>query len=153
MRRTRLKTAIRGRRARGFTLIEVLIGMFILGVAVLGLAQMFLLSIRNNSRGGEISRSTFLAQQQINYLRTLTAAELNTFPSTVRGEQSDEAIDLNNDGAPDYRRITILAAAGRAYTVKVLVFPPTKLATARDTLVANPNGHLVRALMNTFISR
>jgi prepilin-type N-terminal cleavage/methylation domain-containing protein len=60
---------------RGFTLIESLIGLAVMGIAVLGLAQAFLVGVANNKRAGDIGNATLLAQQRIDYLRTLTAAE------------------------------------------------------------------------------
>ena len=127
--------------------------MAIMGVALLGLAQLFVISVYNNMRGGEISRATFLAQQEINYLRSLTAAELDSFPSAARGEQADESIDLNGDGTTDYRRITQIQASGHSYAVKILIFPPSQVGIAMSTLVQSPSDYRVRALMNTIISR
>jgi len=143
----------RAGRERGFTFIEALLSIALLGVAVLGLAQMFVFSIRNNLRSGEISQAIFLAQQQVDYLRTLTAGELNAFPSTGQGESSDEVIDVNHDGTTEYRRLTRVSLSGSAYSVKVLVFPAGQLGTAAADLLSDPAGHAVRANMNTVITR
>jgi len=145
--------AARARREAGFTFIEALLSIALLGGALLGLAQMFIVSVRNNQHGGEISQATYLAQQQVDYLRTLTAAELSSFPSTARGESNDEVIDVNHDGITDLRRLTQVTTSGSAYAVKVLVFPPRETGTAAADLYADPAGHLVRAAMNTVISR
>ena len=64
------------RQRTGFSLIEVLIGVFLVAVAVLGLAQLILVGMMNNSRGGDIANAVFLAQQEIDLLRTLTRDEL-----------------------------------------------------------------------------
>jgi type II secretory pathway pseudopilin PulG len=155
MRTRRRLRAPRPRAARraGFSFIEALLSIALLGIAVLGLAQMFMLSIRNNQRSGEISQAMFIAQQQVDYLRTLTAAELNAFPSAARGESADEVLDVNRDGAVEYRRLTQLTLSGDLYTIKVLVFPPRELGTASASLYADPAGHTVRANMNTVIGR
>jgi len=148
--------ALRGRRRdrrAGFTFIEALLSIALLGVAMLGLAQMFILSVRNNQHGGEISQAMFIAQQQVDYLRTLTTAELNTFPSTARGEANDEVLDVNHDGITEYRRLTQVTTSGSLYSVKVLVFPTREVATAAADLYSDPAGHTVRASMNTVISR
>ena len=42
------KEAAAGKR-KGFTLIEVLVAVFLVGVAVMGLAQIFTLTVLNNS--------------------------------------------------------------------------------------------------------
>jgi type II secretory pathway pseudopilin PulG len=152
--RLRIRIArIRAGREKGFTFIEALLSIVLLGGAVLGLAQLFMLSVRNNQHGGEISQAMYLAQQQVDYLRTLTATELSSFPSTGRGESADEIIDVNHDGITDLRRLTQVTILGTTYAVKVLVFPPRENATAAATLYADPAGHLVRASMNTVISR
>lgn len=144
---------VRGGGGAGFSLIEVLIGMTILGIAVIGLAQLFVLSIANNKRGAEISQATFLAQQQVDYLRSLTGAELNGFPSSSRGESADEAINMNGDDSIDFRRLTRVTAAGGVFEVQVLVFPAAALGVAASDLVQNPANHRVRALVNTLIAR
>jgi prepilin-type N-terminal cleavage/methylation domain-containing protein len=97
----------RGSKKRsGFSLIEAIIGIAVMGVAMLGLAQIFLLGVANNRRAGEITSASFFAQQRIDYLRALTAEELNGYPSTARGESADETIDANGDGTPEFRRLT-----------------------------------------------
>ena len=138
---------------KGFTLVEALVGLTVLGVAILGLAQLFLFSLRNNARGGEIGHAAFLAQQRIDYLRTLTAEELDSFPSLPRNELADEALDPNGDGAPDFRRVTQLQASGLSYAVKVLVFSSRQIGRPLEDIVAAPWSNGVRAVLNTTISR
>jgi prepilin-type N-terminal cleavage/methylation domain-containing protein len=140
-------------RSEGFTLIEVLIGVFLVAVAVLGLIQLYTMSLLNNVRASEIANSVFLAQQEIDYLRTLTLTELNSFPNTTRGEADDEALDLNVDGTTDFRRITVLTNRDPSFDVTVLVFPPSQRLTSRADLVADPEGHRVRARLATMITR
>ena len=143
----------RAGRERGFTFIEAILSIALLGIALIGLAQMFVFSIRNNLKGGEISQAINLAQQQVDYLRTLTQTELNGFPSTARGESNDEAIDVNHDGTTEFRRLTKVTFSATTYTVKVLVFPANQLAAGAADLYSDPAGHAVRAEMNTVITR
>jgi prepilin-type N-terminal cleavage/methylation domain-containing protein len=140
-------------RPQGFSLIEVLIGVFLVAVAVLGLVQLFMMGIMNNARSSEIANSVFLAKQEIDYLRSLTLDELTAFPNVSRGESDDEVIDVNADGTPDYRRLTVIANNNPAFDIRVLVFPPAQVLTSRSDLVADPEGHRVRARMETVISR
>jgi len=149
----RFKSPRRARLRAGFTFIEALIGMAIIGIALLGMVELFLVSIANNTRGGEISQATFLAQQRIDYLRSFTDAELAGFPSVTRGESVDEQIDMNQDGTLEYRRITQVQVSGHAYSVKVLVFPASQNGMAKDTLLQNPLNYRLRAEMNTVIGR
>jgi prepilin-type N-terminal cleavage/methylation domain-containing protein len=138
---------------KGFSLIEVLIGVFLVAVAVLGLVQLYTMAIMNNVRAGEIANATFLAQQEIDYLRTLTRDELSTFPDSGRGESDDDLIDVNADGTTDYRRLTNVTFQDTAFQVRVLVFPPAQALVSRSTLVADPDRYKVRASLNTVISR
>ncbi|MCK7499626.1 MAG: prepilin-type N-terminal cleavage/methylation domain-containing protein [Comamonadaceae bacterium] len=68
---------------RGFTLIEVLVSLFLVGVAVIGLAQLFLVAVANNLKADRIANATFLAQQQIDWLRGFTLDELDVYTSTT----------------------------------------------------------------------
>lgn len=147
------KKTTRERSRAGFSLIEVLVGMTILAVAVLGLAQMFLLSVTNNAKASEVTNAVFLAQQQIDLLRTLTYDELAAFPNTSAGQSDDEVLDVNSDGTPDFRRLTAVTADGSAFDVRILVFPAVKIDTARETLLADPQKQRVRADIHTLISR
>ena len=145
---------IRGRRRpAGFSLVEVLLGMFIIAVAVIGLAQLFLLSVANNSRSSEITNAVFLAQQQVDLLRTLTRDELLSYPDTSLGFTDDEVLDLNADGTPDFRRLTTVLILDPEFEVRVLVFPASKVITDREDLLGDPEGHKARADVNTIIAR
>lgn len=141
------------RTRKGFTYIEAILGSALLGMSLIGLAQFLLYGIANNKRAYEIGQSTFLARQQVEYLRMLTAVELEEFPSTSRGESSDEAIDLNQDGVTDFRRLTKIQATGVTYTVQVLILPANKTAVAANDLWLDPESHQVRAYANTVIGR
>ena len=149
----RIRRRLVSRRRPGFSMIEAIVGIAVMGIAMLGLAQIFLLGVANNRRGGEIASASFYAQQRIDYLRGLTADELNGFPSAARGESADETLDINSDGVPELRRITQVTAGNLSYTVKVLVFPAARIGTAAASLIADPAGNKARAVINTVISR
>jgi len=143
---------MRCRRA-GSSFIEAIIGMAILGIALLGLAQLFLVSIASNTRGAGIGQATFLAQQAVDYVRTLTNDEIATFPSTTRGESADETLDMNQDGTPDFRRVTRIQGTGYSWAVQVLIFPASQLTPTAEALADDPAGHKALAVMNTVIGR
>ena len=153
IRRLRKGTAREKVRREGFSLIEVLISVLLVAIAVVGLIQLYMMSALNNVRANQVANSVFLAQQEIDYLRTLTLTELGSFPNTVRGEADDESIDLNVDGTPDFRRITVVTNHDPSFDVTVLVFPPSERLTARSDLVADPEAHRVRARLATMITR
>ena len=136
-------------KSKGFSMIEVVVGMALVGVALLGLAQLFCLSVMNNARSDAMTNAVFLAQQQIDFLRNLSAAELqNSSQSPI-----DEQIDINSDGSVDYRRITQLQTSGFYWNVRVLVFPGFQAGVALENLLANPAEYQIRADMSTVISR
>ncbi len=136
-------------KSKGFSMIEVVVGIALVGVALLGLAQLFCLSVINNSRSDAMTSATFLAQQQIEFLRNLSAEELQNLSLSA----IDEQIDINSDGLVDYRRITELQISGFYWNVRVLVFPGLQAQVALANLLANPSQYQIRADMNTIISR
>lgn len=133
----------------GFSLMEVLVGMVLVGVTMLGLAQLFTYSIVVNSRADEISNATFLAQQQIDMLRSFTAAELSAAALTI----GDELLDINNDGVIDYRRLTDMRINNQVWDVRILVFPAEAQDTSQSLLLQDPVLHKVKADISTIIGR
>jgi len=134
---------------KGFSMIEVVVGIALVGVALLGLAQLFSLSVMNNARSDAMTNATFLAQQQIDFLRSLKADELyNLSLSPI-----DELMDINSDGIVDFRRITQLEISGFYWNLRVLVFPGLQAQVEMDNLIASPAEYQVRADVNTIISR
>jgi Tfp pilus assembly protein PilV len=89
-------------------MIEVVVGIALVGVALLGLAQLFVLSVMNNARSDSMTNAVFLAQQQIDFLRNLSAAELQNLALSP----IDELMDINSDGTVDFRRVTQLGTPG-----------------------------------------
>jgi prepilin-type N-terminal cleavage/methylation domain-containing protein len=140
---------IKKRKKDGFSLIEVLIGIAIVAIALLGLAQLFTYSVMTNSRAERMSNATFLAQQQIDYHRNLTADELNLLTAA----NIDEQIDVNLDGTIDYRRITEIQSTGVFWQIRVLVFSAEQLNEDVGALLLDPQQNGVRADLSTIISR
>jgi len=132
---------------KGFSMIEVVVGIALVGVALLGLAQLFCLSVMNNARSDAMTNAVFLAQQQIDFLRNLSADELyNLSLSPI-----DELMDINSDDSVDFRRITQVAASGFNWSVRVLVFPGLQAQVEIQDIIASPAEYQVRADMSTII--
>ncbi len=136
-------------KSKGFSMIEVVVGIALVGIALLGLAQLFCLSVMNNARSDAMTNATFLAQQQIDFLRNLSAEQLQNLSLSP----IDEQIDINSDGLVDYRRITQLQTSGFYWNVRVLVFPGLQAQVVLENLLANPSQYQIRADMSTIISR
>jgi prepilin-type N-terminal cleavage/methylation domain-containing protein len=138
---------------RGFSLIEVLVGLFLVAVAVLGLAELFLAAVANNLKADRVANATFLAQQQIDWLRGFTFDELNAFAGTTI-ESRDEVLDLNLDGTNDFRRITDFRIAADTYQVRIYVYSAEKFGIVSPAeLIADTDLHRPRALITTIITR
>lgn len=147
----------------GFTLIEAVVGIVLVAVAVLGLAEMFTFSVLNNLRSDRITTSAFLAQQRAESLRNLTKDELNAFVASgsidLNGDgqpdmTDDELLDLNLDSHIDYRRLTeVTQVAATSWSVRIMIFTPEQFGFARSQLAAAPDSHRVRANLSTLISR
>jgi prepilin-type N-terminal cleavage/methylation domain-containing protein len=141
------------KKSPGFSLIEVLVGLFLVAVAVLGLAQLFLAAVANNLKADRVANATFLAQQQIDWLRGFTFDELNAYAGTTI-ESRDEVLDLNLDGTNDYRRITDFRIAADTYQVRIYVYSAEKFGIVSPAaLIADTDMHRPRALITTIITR
>jgi prepilin-type N-terminal cleavage/methylation domain-containing protein len=136
-------------KGKGFTLIEVLIGMALIGAAILGLAELFTLAMLQNRQADRIANATFLAQQEIDAIRNMTLPEI----SALAGISIDEPIDTNGDGVNDYRRISQIVNTGSLWDVRVMVFSAEQIGTPINELIADPEGHKARAQIQTMISR
>jgi type IV pilus assembly protein PilV len=62
-------TDMRPHRPRGFTLIEVLVSLVILGIGVLGIAKLTLFSVRSNDSAYLRTQAVNLAQAGLDYMR------------------------------------------------------------------------------------
>ena len=144
------------KKSRGFSLIEVLVGLFLVAVAVLGLAELFLAAVANNLKADRVANATFLARQQIDWLRGFTLDELLAYRGTNL-EDRDEVIDLNLDGTNDYRRITefpLLLNATDTFQVRIYVYSAEKFGIVSPAvLISDTDLHRPRALITTIITR
>jgi len=138
---------------RGFTLIEVLVSLFLVGVAVIGLAQLFLVAVANNLKADRVANATFLAQQQIDWLRGFTVDELDVYTSTPLASR-DEFLDINQDLTNDFRRITGMNRVGDIFQVTIHVYSIEKVGgLTAAAVLADPVHYRPRALISTLIVR
>ncbi len=151
------RSSQRAGRRPGFSLIEVLVGLFVVSVAVIGLTQLFLMTVLNNYRADRIARATFLAQQQVEEIRGMTQPELSVLTATSLDDR-DTPIDINQDGVMDFRMITTLredvAANSWLFEVIVRVFGAEKVdsGTAAE-LITDPEGNRVLIELGTIVTR
>jgi type IV pilus modification protein PilV len=60
---------------KGFTLIEVLIGLIILAIGVLAIAGMQITAIRGTSFSNNLNQASILAQQRLEFLKGLQISD------------------------------------------------------------------------------
>ena len=164
--KTKIKSDMRSRRREGFSLLEVIVGITLVAIAVLGLAEMFTLGILNNLRSERIASANFLAQQQVDVMRNLSADELTVLTTAngvdLNGDGSpdimkDELLDINSDSQFDYRRITELQSSSSGpnmtFEISVFVFSAERLNTPKAQLILQPVQYGVKSKVNTVIGR
>jgi general secretion pathway protein I len=106
-------------RARGFTLLEVMVAMAILGIALLGLLSLHHQSLQSVIRAQQATRASMLAQV------VMTEAELERFPdigitngdfeASFPGEFPDFRWERNVSASgifPDVRKVDVLVRYG-----------------------------------------
>ena len=101
-----------------------------------------------------MANATFLAQQQIDWLRGFTLDELEAYAGTSL-ESRDEVLDLNLDGTNDFRRITGIPrpTAIRSKSSSMSIPPRRSAVPSPAALLADPEQYPPRALISTIITR
>jgi len=87
-------------QSSGFTLIEVLIAMFVFSIGILGMGAMQVRAIQGNSHARQISEATNIAADQIEIIAGLTYTSLYTDPS-LNDDHASGAAGLNSVTAAD----------------------------------------------------
>lgn len=86
---------------KGFTLVEVLVGLVILAIGLLAIAGMQLSSVKGNSFSSNLTQASVLAQDRLEILRSLdwSHADLNagvhhesTIPNTIFSREYNIAV-------------------------------------------------------------
>jgi general secretion pathway protein I len=99
-------------RARGFTLLEVMVAIAILGIALLGLLGLHHQSMQSVIRAQQATRASMLAQA------VMTEAELERFPELGRTSGNFEASFPGE--FPDFRWQREVAASGMFIDVRMV---------------------------------
>jgi type IV pilus assembly protein PilV len=83
------------READGFTLLEVLFAMVILGIGILSIGLAQISSIKVSSKSRSLSQAMYLAQEQLDLFMTMSGAD-PTFATAVADEPDPNGpIDVN----------------------------------------------------------
>lgn len=105
---------VKHRRARrGFTLVEVIIALVILGIGLVGVIQLFPMGLRSSARAENSTRAAILAQQIMEGLKAdshdlpIIPGDPNLYPIPGNGFDDDGRADLRNNhpaNAVDFNR-------------------------------------------------
>jgi prepilin-type N-terminal cleavage/methylation domain-containing protein len=90
---------------KGFTLIEVVAGLIILAIGLLGIAAMQVTSIKGGYFSNNVTQATFFAQDKLEYLKNLSYIDSNLssgqhnegiLPGTIFSRQHHVSEDAGN---------------------------------------------------------
>lgn len=132
------------RELRGFSLVEVLVSLFLMSIVLLGIAQLILVSIHLQKASEDVTLATVLVEQKLEELKN---ADFNGLApgGSINGNQPGyfDMPDVNNDGVVDFtRRWEIIdLGVGKVMRVRVVsqlaAYGPAKESTM-SALVARP---------------
>jgi len=77
-------------KSTGFTLIEILIALFILGFALLALAGLMVTTTKNNSFGGRMTEAATFAQSKLEELQTMPTDDIVSGNDLKTGSQGNQ---------------------------------------------------------------
>lgn len=97
-------------KEKGFTLIEVLIGLIILAIGILAIAGMQITSIRGTSFSNSLSQASVLAQNRLEFLKGLplndNRLDTNNYPNDINVEVFTGGYQAARNANPNYVQIT-----------------------------------------------
>lgn len=133
------KTWNRWKQSRGFTLLEILIAIFILSVALLGLASVTTMIIKGNASNKTLTVATTLAKDKLEELRSLPLTGTGT-GTTIPSSHSGTDYWGANQGAatssnPYFTR-SWSASGTDPITITVTVTWPTNRSVVLKTMRA-----------------
>ncbi|OGC94835.1 MAG: hypothetical protein A2142_03655 [candidate division Zixibacteria bacterium RBG_16_48_11] len=107
---SKIRMKLKGKQ--GFTLLEVMVAMIVLGIGLLGLAPMLVLSMQGNQFSREVTEAAFLAQDRIEQLKNqANISPIPFYETSAIGDcyrmvdVSDQTVD--NTIPPGVYRITV----------------------------------------------
>jgi type IV pilus modification protein PilV len=97
---------------KGFTLLEVLIGLVILAIGLLGITSMQIASVKGNTLSSNVTQAANLAQDKLEYLKDLSYADPNLNPGqydegTISGSIFSRKYSIGEDEGDSIKTITV----------------------------------------------
>lgn len=107
----------------GFSLIEVLVALFVATIVFLMLAQMSTMSVEANKAASDVTRAAALASDRLEQLSQTDYDALTVGGSTGADIGGfSETLDVDGDGVDDYQRRWEVTDLGSSKRVRVRVF-------------------------------
>lgn len=95
---------------KGFTLIEVLIAMAVIGVGLIALVTLFPLALESSRLAGDFTTASFVAQQALDNIRA--TAQVYDPADLTDEDNDDDLFDDPNDNGLGYYELPVSAAKG-----------------------------------------
>jgi prepilin-type N-terminal cleavage/methylation domain-containing protein len=89
------------RRSEGFTLVEVLLALFLLAIGVLAAAPMFIYAMRGNAAGADFGTAGAIGVERMEVLRSTRFTDLDAGGSLTT-DTSSGGIDYFDNSNPDF---------------------------------------------------
>lgn len=85
---------------KGFTLVEILVSVVILGILVAPFLSVFELSYKSNKSSNDISDATYIANQRMEYLYGLSVSDSDISATITQIKDLPDLTVLNGDTSP-----------------------------------------------------
>jgi type IV pilus assembly protein PilV len=115
---------MKGRNRKGFTLVEVLVGLVILAVGLLAIAGMLVTSVKGNYFSSHLTQASYIAQDRLEFLKNLPidngaldAGAHAELPVTVSGLDFNRSYTVAVNGALKTITYTVTWNDGRDHSV------------------------------------
>jgi prepilin-type N-terminal cleavage/methylation domain-containing protein len=92
---------------KGFTLIEVLVGLVILGIGLLAIAGMQVTSVRGNFFSNYLTQASYAGQDRLEFLDNLSYTSTYTPNELLAGNHNDPATIISGSGIVFNRSYTV----------------------------------------------
>ena len=109
---------------KGFTLIEVLVGLIILSVGLLAIAGMFVTSVKGNYFSNQLTQASYVAQDRLEFLKSipinnapLTAGPHPETPVTIGGVTFSRSYTVVVNGSLKTITYTVTWTEGISHSV------------------------------------
>ncbi len=97
---------------KGFTLIEVLVGLVILGIGLLAIAGMQVTSVRGNFFSNYLTQASYAGQDRLEFLDNLSYTSTYTPNELLAGNHNDPAATISGSGIVFNRSYTVADVNG-----------------------------------------